>query len=76
MAKTGTFPNEMIHIMPRCVVHLHGHYNKMVPFMKPFILAILAMVLSFAIALVGQLMTLEAIVSCLRLVTITSTMTT
>jgi hypothetical protein len=37
MEKMGTFPNETIHIMPRCVVHLHGHQNKMVPLMKPYI---------------------------------------
>jgi len=30
--KTSTFPNETIHIPPRCVVHLHGHWNKTVPF--------------------------------------------
>ncbi len=35
--KTGTLPNQMIHIMLKCVVHLHGHQNKMVPFMKPSI---------------------------------------
>jgi len=39
MEKTSTFPNEMIHITPKYVVHLHGHRNKMVPLMKPFILA-------------------------------------
>jgi hypothetical protein len=44
----GTFPNETIHIMPRCVMHLHDHQNKVVPFMKPILnLRILAMVLSF-----------------------------
>ncbi len=35
----GTLLDEMIHITPRCVVHLHGHRNKVVPLMKPFILA-------------------------------------
>jgi len=35
--KTSTLPNEMIHIMFKCVVHLHGHWKKMVPFTKPFI---------------------------------------
>jgi hypothetical protein len=35
--KIGTLPNETIHIMPRCTMHLHGHRNKVVPFMKPFI---------------------------------------
>jgi hypothetical protein len=35
--KTSTFVDETIHIMFECVVHLHGHWNKVVPFMKPFI---------------------------------------
>ncbi len=38
MEKIGTFPDETIHITPRCVVHFHGHQNKVVPFMKPSIL--------------------------------------
>jgi hypothetical protein len=37
--KTDILPNEMIHIMPECVVNLHGHWNKVVPLMKPSILA-------------------------------------
>jgi hypothetical protein len=37
--KTCTFPNETIHIMYECVVHLHGYWNKMASFMKPSILA-------------------------------------
>jgi hypothetical protein len=37
MEKTSTFPNETIHITHRCIVHLHGHQNKVVPLMKPFI---------------------------------------
>jgi hypothetical protein len=37
--KIGTLPNQMIHIMFKCVVHLHGHRNKVVPFMKPSIFA-------------------------------------
>jgi len=36
--KMNTFPNKIIHIMPRCVVHLHGHWNKIVPLMKPSVL--------------------------------------
>ncbi len=36
---TNTFSNETIHIMPNCVVHFHGHWNKVVPLMKPYILA-------------------------------------
>jgi hypothetical protein len=35
--KMGTLPNEMIHIMPKCIMHLYGHRNKVVPLMKPFI---------------------------------------
>jgi hypothetical protein len=62
MQKTSTLFNETIHIMPRGVVHLHGNWNKMVPLMKPLYLRILAMALSFIVTLVGQLMTLKAIV--------------
>jgi hypothetical protein len=36
--KTSTLLNKMIHITPECTMHLHGHQNKMVPLMKPFIL--------------------------------------
>jgi hypothetical protein len=36
--KIGTLPNETIHLMPRCAMHLHCHQNKMVPLMKPYIL--------------------------------------
>jgi hypothetical protein len=36
--KMSTLPNEMIYIMPG-IVHLCGHWNKVVPFMKFFILA-------------------------------------
>jgi hypothetical protein len=35
--KVGTFLDEMIHITHECVMHLHGHQNKMVLFMKCFI---------------------------------------
>ncbi len=38
MEKMGTFLDETIHIMPKSTVHLHGHWNKLVPLMKPFIL--------------------------------------
>jgi len=38
MEKTNTLFDEMIHIMYGCVVHLHGHQNKMVSFMKSSIL--------------------------------------
>jgi hypothetical protein len=39
MEKTSTFLNETIHITPRCTVHLHGHWNKLVSLMKPSIFA-------------------------------------
>ncbi len=34
MEKMGTFPNEIIHIMLKCAMHLCGHRNKVVSFMK------------------------------------------
>ncbi len=34
MEKMGTLPDEMIHIMPEDAMHLQGHQNKVVPFMK------------------------------------------
>jgi len=36
--KMNMFFGEMIHNTLRCTMHLHGHRNKNVPFMKPFIL--------------------------------------
>jgi hypothetical protein len=36
--KIDTLPNETIHMTFGCVVHLHGHKNKVVPLMKPSIL--------------------------------------
>jgi hypothetical protein len=41
MEKMGTLLDETIHIMPKCVVYLHGHWKKMVSFIKPFILVAL-----------------------------------
>ncbi len=38
MEKTSTFPDETIHITLGCAMHLHGHWNKMMPLMKPSIL--------------------------------------
>jgi hypothetical protein len=35
--KTNTLLDKMIHIMFGCTMHFHGHQNKVVPFMKPFI---------------------------------------
>jgi hypothetical protein len=37
--KMGTFLDETIYIMLGYVMHLHGHWNKMVPLMKPSMLA-------------------------------------
>jgi len=37
MEKMDAFPNEKIHITPECIMHFHGHQNKVVPFMKPSI---------------------------------------
>jgi cAMP phosphodiesterase len=73
MKKTSIILDEMIHIMLGCTMHLHGHGNKMVPFIKPSILMHLIMALSFVVAFVGQLMTLTAIVSHVKSVTTTST---
>ncbi len=39
MEKKNTLLNETIHITFGCVVHLHGHWDKVVPHMKPSILA-------------------------------------
>jgi hypothetical protein len=38
MEKMSTLPDETIHITPKCVMHLHGHWNKMVPLTKLSIL--------------------------------------
>jgi len=38
MEKTSTLPDETIHITLGCTMHLHGHWNKVLPFMKPSIL--------------------------------------
>jgi 5-methylcytosine-specific restriction endonuclease McrA len=37
MGKMGTLHDETIHIVPKCAMHLHGHQNKVVPLMEPFI---------------------------------------
>ncbi len=47
MEKMSTFPYETIHIMPECVMPLHGHRNKVVPLMKPSILVDLSNVAQF-----------------------------
>jgi hypothetical protein len=67
-----TFPGETIHIMPKWDVHLHGHRNKVVPLIKPSILA-----LSFIVAPTSQLMTFKlATVFCVMSITTTSIMKT
>ncbi len=38
MEKMNTFLDETIHITPKCAMHLHDHWNKMVPLVKPSIL--------------------------------------
>lgn len=35
MEKMGTLPNETIHIILECAMHLHDHQNKVMPLMKP-----------------------------------------
>jgi hypothetical protein len=67
----ATFFNETIHIMPGCIMHLHGHWNKVMPLMKPFILVDFSNALNFAITLVSQPMTFEATISHVGSVTIT-----
>lgn len=36
--KTSMFLDKTINIMHKCVIHLHGHLNKVVPHIKPSIL--------------------------------------
>jgi hypothetical protein len=67
-----TLFHEMIHIMPGCAMHLHGHYNKMVPFMKPSIFTNFNNGLNFVVAFVDWVMTLIDIVS--RFGSITTTL--
>jgi hypothetical protein len=69
-----TLFDETIHIMLEDIVHLHGHQNKMLPLMKPFILRFLTITLNFVIiSFVAQLMTFETIVSNIGSITTTST---
>jgi hypothetical protein len=76
MDKRGTLPNETIHITPKCIVHLHGHWNKMVYLMKPSVLAVLTMSLRFETTLVDRLMTFETTISRVRFITTTSSIKT
>jgi hypothetical protein len=71
--KMSTLPIETIHIMPECVVHLHGHQNKVVPLMKPSILVDLNNSTKFHSCIASQLITFEAIVFHIGSVTTTST---
>jgi len=74
--KTGTLPNETIHITPEYTMHLHGHHNKVVPLMKPFIFADLNNGVKFYNYTTSWLMTLETTISHIELVTTTSAMKT
>ncbi len=76
MEKMSTLPNEMVHITPGCPMHLHGHWNKVMPFMKPSIIVDLNDALSSTTTRVDQLMTFIAIISCVKLKTTTSTTNT
>jgi hypothetical protein len=33
--KMDALLDETVHIMPESIAHFHGHWNKMVPLMKP-----------------------------------------
>jgi hypothetical protein len=72
MKKMSTFLDETMYIMLKCIMHLHGHWNKAVSLVKLFILADFSNALNSIITFVGQLMTFEAIVSCVGLATSTS----
>ncbi len=74
--KIGTFFDEMIRIMLWCTIHLHGHRNKVVPFMKFSIFEDFNNGVKFHNYNVGRLMTLEVTISRVRSVTTTSTMKT
>jgi hypothetical protein len=76
MEKTSIFPDEKIHITFECVVHLHGHRNKVMPLMKPLYLQIIAMALSLKVAPINELMAFKDIVFYVKLIIITSTMKT
>jgi hypothetical protein len=50
--KTSTLLDDTIHISFGCIVHLHGHWNKVMPLISLY-LQILVMTLNFIIALIG-----------------------
>jgi hypothetical protein len=72
--KTSTIPNEMIHIMLGCALHLHDHWNKVMPLLKPSIFANLNNGAKFRSYTCWWLITLKATLYCIMLVTTTSTM--
>jgi len=37
MEKMDGFFSGMTHIVPRCAMHFHGHWNKVVPLMKLYL---------------------------------------
>jgi hypothetical protein len=76
MEKMGTLPDEMIHITPKCIMHLHGHQNKVVPLMKSFIFADLNNGVKFYSYTISWLMTFETTISHIELITTTSAMKT
>jgi hypothetical protein len=45
-------PYETIHIMLKCLMHLHNHWNKSMSFMKPSILTNLNNDINFAATMV------------------------
>jgi cAMP phosphodiesterase len=63
MKKTATLFDEMIYIIFKCTLHLHGHHNKVMPFMSPLYLQILTMVLISITTFAGRLMTFKTIIS-------------
>jgi hypothetical protein len=76
MEKTSTFPNETIHITPSALCISMAIGIKWCPSWNPLYLQILTMVLSFAVAPIGQLMTLITSIFRVGSITITSTTNT
>jgi chromate transport protein ChrA len=71
--KTSIFPDEEIHIMLECALHLHGHQNKVVPLMKLLYSQILAMAINSIVALANQRMAFKNIVFYVELIITTLT---
>jgi hypothetical protein len=76
VGKTSTFSNETIYITPKCIVHFHGHWNKMVLLLKPSIFVDINNGAKFCSCIASQLMTFETTVSRVRSITTTSIMKT